>query len=98
MSWDTMYDRLERSRCACGKGVAIRHSYMKMDDWNRSEDGYYGEEIQCNDCSKKFHIEHDIKYYLCPSWKSDGISDMSYLIPNGMTLAHDVQQKISISI
>ncbi len=53
MSWDTVYDRLEKSSCACGKGSVLRHSYMRMDDWNRTDDGYYGEEIQCEYCSKR---------------------------------------------
>lgn len=93
MSWDTVYDRLEKSNCACGKGTIIRHSYMRMDDWGRSENGYYGEEIQCKYCSKKFHIEHYIRHFFCPSWKGDGISDTPFLVPNGMTLKHDVLPK-----
>lgn len=92
MSWEIMYDTLEQSRCACGKGI-VRHSYMSMDDWNRSESGYYGEEIQCNDCHEKYHIEHNITHHPCRPWKSDCISDILYLIPNGMTLKHDVSQK-----
>jgi len=93
MSWETMYDRLEQSRCACGKGVVIRHSYMKMDDWNRSESGYYGEKIQCDDCHENYHIEHNMTHYPCFPWKSDGVSDIPYLVPNGMTLKHDMLQK-----
>lgn len=93
MSWETIYDKLERSHCACGKGVVIRHNYMKMDDWNRNENGYYGEKIQCNDCNEKYHIEHNIIHYPCLPWKSDGVSNIPYLVPNGMTLEHDVSQK-----
>lgn len=63
MSWNTVYDRLEKSSCACGKGSVLRHSYMRMDDWNRTDDGYYGEEIQCDFCSKRYHIEHDIRHF-----------------------------------
>ncbi|MBU3228903.1 hypothetical protein [Clostridium algidicarnis] len=93
MSWDTMYDRLEQSQCACGNGVVTRRSYSKMDDWNRTKDGYYDEKIQCEDCNSKFHIEHYIKHFFCPPWKGDGISDTPYLVPNSKTLKHDVSQK-----
>ena len=93
MSWDTVYDRLEKSSCACGKGRVIRHSYMRMDDWNRTDDGYYGEEIQCEHCSKKYHIEHYIRHFFCPSWEGDGISDIPFLVPIGMSLKHDVSPK-----
>lgn len=60
MSWDTVYDRLEKSSCACGNGSVFRHSYMRMDDWNRTD---------------------------------DGISDIPFLVPIGMTLKHDVSSK-----
>lgn len=93
MSWNTVYDRLEKSSCACGKGSVLRHSYMRMDDWNRTDDGYYGEEIQCDFCSKRYHIEHDIRHFFCPSWEGDGISDTPFLVPSGMTLKHDVSPK-----
>lgn len=93
MSWDTVYDRLEKSSCACGKGSVLRHSYMRMDDWNRTDDGYYGEEILCEYCSKKFHIEHYIRHFFCPSWEGNGISDVPFLVPIGMTLKHDVSPK-----
>ncbi|MCM1089801.1 MAG: hypothetical protein NC092_10350 [Butyrivibrio sp.] len=93
MSWDTVYDRLEKSSCACGKGSVLRHSYMRMDDWNRTEDGYYGEGIQCEYCSKKYHIEHCIRHFFCPSWEGDGISDIPFLVPIGMSLKRDVSPK-----
>lgn len=93
MSWDTVYDRLEKSSCACGKGSVLRHSYMRMDDWNRIDDGYYGEEIRCEYCSKKYHIEHNIRHFLCPSWEGDGINDIPFLVPIGMTLKHDLSPK-----
>ena len=93
MSWDTVYDRLEKSSCACGKGSVLRHSYMRMDDWNRTDDGYYGEEIQCDYCSKKYHIEHYIRHFFGPSWEGDGISDIPFLVPIGMSLKHDVSPK-----
>lgn len=93
ISWDTVYDKLEQSPCACEKGVVIRHNCMRMDDWNQSEIYYYGEEIQCNDCGKKYHIEYYTRSYTCPSWVGDGIIETPYLIPNGMTLKHDISGK-----
>ena len=93
MSWDTVYDRLKKPSCACGKGIVIWHTYMEMNDWNQIRDDYYGEEIQCEHCGRKYHIEHDIKHFICPSWEGDGVRDTTYLIPNGMTLQHDIMPK-----
>jgi len=92
MSCGTIYDRLEQSHCACGEGVVIRHSYKRMGFRNRSENGYYGEEIQCNECRRKYHIEYNKIHNSCPLWEGDDINDIPYLIPNGMTLKHDVSQ------
>lgn len=96
MSWETMYDRLEISHCLCGKGTVTRQTYFEMDDFNRARDGYYDEKIQCTDCATKYHIEHHIRYYFCPPWKGDGIADTPYLVPNNMTLKHDVNEKIFV--
>ncbi len=85
MSWDIIeYD--EFSNCACGKGKVVRHMQQRDDDWNRSETRCLGEEIQCVDCAKKYHIEHHIRHYLCKPWKGDGISDRAFLVPNGISI------------
>lgn len=85
MSWDIIeYD--EFSNCACGKGKVVRHMQQRDDDWNRSETRCLGEEIQCVDCAKKYHIEHHIRHCLCMPWKGDGISDRAFLVPNGISI------------
>lgn len=93
MSWDTMYDDLEKSQCACGNGTVTRYHYSKMDDWNRTRSGYHDEKIQCINCASKYHIEHHVQHHFSLPWKGDGISDTTYLIPNGMTLKHDISEK-----
>ena len=85
MSYETMYDRIETATCACGNGTVTQHSYMEMDDWNRTRSGVYGQEIQCEECKSKYHIEHITKYFFQPKWKGDGTITNYYLVPNGKT-------------
>ena len=92
MSWER-FEHDVWARCACGKGKVIRHLYSKYDDWNRSEHGCISEEIQCDNCKKKFHIEHLIRRYWCPSWVSDGISDRIFLVPNGLKIPPIMSEK-----
>jgi len=93
MSWDTDWDRLEQSSCACGNGSVVRREYSESDDWNRSRGGYYGQKIQCDDCEKKYKIEGVTKYYNAPPWKSDGIIYTEYLVPLNMTLNLDIKEE-----
>lgn len=86
MSYERIQDKIESAVCACGKGKVIRHYYFDMNDWNQIRDGYYGEEIQCNECKKKYHIESISKSYTCPKWEGDGVVTTYYLVPNGKSL------------
>jgi len=85
MSWDR-FDYTETSNCACGKGKVTRHSYREDDDWNRTRYGTYGMDIECPECKSKYHIESITRHYFCPSWKGDGVSVRTYLVPNGFTI------------
>ena len=87
MSWDRI-EYQEAASCACGKGRVIRTAYQEDDDWNRFRSGSFGEEIECSDCSKKYHIEHLVRHFFQYSWDGDGISDTTYLVENGYTLKH----------
>ena len=92
MSWDR-FDYTEIAFCACGNGKIIRHAYTEYDDWNRSRDGITSEEIKCDNCSHKYHIEHHVRYYQCHSWDGDGIVDKTYLVPNGITIPNELSKK-----
>lgn len=92
MSWDR-WEYTEYATCACGKGQVVRKAYREDDDWNRSRSGIISEAIQCPKCEKEYHIEHYVKYTLSPKWEDDGIIDKTYLIPNKMTLSHNVRTK-----
>ena len=87
MSWDRI-EYQEAASCACGKGRVIRTAYQEDDDWNRFRSGSFGEEIECSDCSKKYHIEHLIRHFFQYKWDGDGISDTTYLVENGYSLNH----------
>lgn len=85
MSWEKI-NYVAQLKCPCGKGIIERKYYEKSDDWNRHESGIDSEVILCPNCSKKYHIEHIIKNYLCPKWVGDGIVDTTYCVPNGINL------------
>ena len=93
MSWERMYDRKEQAVCACGEGFVERNSYREGDDWNRFREGVENEEIRCDKCAEKYHIEHWIKRYNCMPWEGDGIIDTTYLVPNGKTLNVQTEPK-----
>lgn len=86
MSYERMREDLQQATCACGRGKVIRTYYYEMDDWNRTRDGYEGEEINCDACKTKYHIESTEQHYSCPKWKGDGIVTNFFLVPNGKTL------------
>lgn len=92
MSWDRI-EYMETAVCACGKGMIVRRAYIEDDDWNRSRSGIIEEEICCDDCKEKFHIEHYVKHYFCPPWKGNGIVDQTYLVPNDLTIPHALSEK-----
>ena len=92
MSWDRT-EYTETSICRCGKGTIVRLAYIEDDDWNRTRGGIISEEICCTECKEKFHIEHYIQHYFCPSWKGDGIIDRTYLVPNNFTIPSVLSEK-----
>lgn len=85
MSWDRV-EYKETAICACGKGKIVRQAYTEADDWNRMRDGIISEEIVCAECKEKFHIEHYIRHYFCPSWEGNDVIDKTYLVPNNLTI------------
>lgn len=93
MPYDRMYDRLEVAKCACGCGRVVRHSYKDMNDWNQCRYGCYGETIECVNCEAIYHVEHYIQHFIVPRWVGNGVSDTPYLVPNGLTLQHDVRKR-----
>lgn len=88
-----MYDRKEQAVCACGQGFVKRNSYQEGDDWNRFREGVENEEIRCDKCAEKYHIEHLVKRYNCMPWDGDGIIDTTYLVPNGKTFHIQIEPK-----
>jgi len=86
MSYERMREDIQQSKCACGNGLVVRTYYSEMDDWNRTRDGYEKEEIKCDACKAKYHIESTSKTYSCPRWKGSGIFTDYFLVPNGKTL------------
>lgn len=86
MSYERMYDRIERAVCACGMGEVIHHTYEDMNDWNQTRSGIYGEEILCPACKGKYHIEHITRTFPQPKWDGDGIVTTYYLVPIGKTV------------
>ena len=92
MSWDR-FEFTEVAQCACGKGYVVRVAYTEEDDWNRSRSGIINEKIACENCRTQYHIEHVIRHYSCPSWKGDGISDNTYLVPNSLTIPEQISEK-----
>lgn len=92
MSWDRS-EYKEISLCACGKGKIVRWAYIEGDDWNRTRSGIISEEICCNDCKEKFHIEHYTRHYFCLPWKDDGIIDRVYLVPNNLSIPSELSEK-----
>lgn len=89
MSYETMRDELQKAPCACGKGFVVRRYYFAMNDWNQTREGYTDQEIKCDICKAKYHIEETTKHYFCPPWKGDGNVTNFYLVPNGDTLHPD---------
>lgn len=67
MSWEIMNEWKEQSVCACGKGFVTRICYREGDDWNRFREGNSNWEIECEECSEKYHIEGE---YLVPKGKT----------------------------
>lgn len=92
MSWDRS-EYTETAVCACGNGIIVRKVYVEDDDWNRSRSGIISEEICCDNCKKKFHIEHYVKHYFCFPWDGDGIVDKTYLVPNNLTIPSVLSEK-----
>lgn len=95
MSWERFGDRLEKAICACGKGFVTRNVYTYGDDWGRYETGIEHEEIECNKCSSKYHIEHLTSFNAYERFRkrSDGVVDTTYLVPNGHTLKIQTEPK-----
>lgn len=93
MSYERVYDRIETAKCACGNGQVVRHSYMDMNDWNQERSGTYGDEIQCTECAKKYHIESYSHRINQPWWDGDGIVTNIFLVPNGKTLKYTLEPK-----
>ena len=92
MSWErTEYEEI--SKCACGKGTVVRHSYIEDDDWNRIQEGVISEEICCDTCRGNYHIEHYIHHYFCLPWKGNGIIDKAYLVPNNLSIPPEIHEK-----
>lgn len=85
MSWDR-FERDEYSSCACGRGKIIKHSWQADNDWNRSESGVSGYDIECSNCKNKYHIGYIERHRSCPSWIGDGTSREEYLVPDGLDL------------
>ncbi len=93
MGWETMYDKIEITSCACGNGKVERHNCKRGDDWNRRENYIYGEKILCDKCDAKYKIETVTKHHFCPSWKGDGIVVKQYLVPKNCTLNISAAEK-----
>ncbi len=92
MSWDRS-EYTEFSLCACGKGKVVRQAYIEDDDWIRTRSGIISEEICCNDCKEKFHIEHYTRHCFCLPWKGSGIIDRVYLVPNTLSIPSELSEK-----
>ena len=93
MSWERMYNRKGQAVCACGEGFVGRNSYQEGDDWDRFREGVENEEIRCDKCVEKYHIEHLVKRYNCMPWDGGGIIDTTYLVPNGKTINIQIEPK-----
>lgn len=92
MSWDRI-EYKEVAPCVCGKGAVIRLAYTEEDDWSRTRNGIISEEIACENCRSRYHIEHVERHYLCPKWEGDGICDRTYLVPNDLTIPDELREK-----
>ena len=88
MSYDRIRKELQTATCACGKGTVTRLYYYEMNDWNQTREGYTDEEIHCEDCRVKYHIDCNTTYFTQPKWKGDGQRTDYYLVPNGLTTHH----------
>ena len=93
MSWDKI-EYTEKAKCACGHGAVLRRMFREDDDWNRTRFGCISEEIECLDCSSKYHIEHHVRHYHCMPCDGDGISDRVFLVPNGIKIPEVKTEKI----
>ena len=92
MSWDRT-EHTEVATCACGNGKIVRQVCTACDDWNRVESAIISEKINCQDCIKKFHIEHYVRHINCPSWEGDGIIDKAFLVPNNLTIPQELSER-----
>ena len=92
MSWDRI-EYKEVAPCVCGKGAVIRLAYTEEDDWSRTRNGIISEEIACENCRSRYHVENVERHYLCPKWEGDGICDRTYLVPNGLTIPDELHEK-----
>lgn len=92
MSWDTV-EYIEEATCACSKGKVIRSIYESSNDWNQHRQGTNEERILCKYCNEKYHIEHYIRYYYCPTWIGDGVVDGTYLVQNGLCIPKPIGEK-----
>ncbi len=91
MGWEEMYIGKESAKCACGKGEVVRDRVYEGDDFYGRRDYSRNEKIICEECRKKYVIEHIVKHSCCPSWKGDGISDIAFLVPKGEPLKIQVE-------
>lgn len=92
MNWDRYtYDKY--SSWACGKGLVIQHCWQEDDDWNRSNSGYTGIDIDCTVCASKYHIQTVTRHYQCHSWEGNGVSKTFYLVPNGERIPSVISRK-----
>lgn len=91
MSWER-FDHKMSTVCACGKGKVIIHFYTESDDWNRSREGIISEEICCDNCKTKFHIEHYVKTNF-NSKEGYVTYKKIYLVPNGKTIHLNISPK-----
>lgn len=92
MSWDTV-EYIEEATCVCSNGKVIRRIYESSNDWNQHRQGTNEERILCKYCNEKYHIEHYVSYYSCPTWIGDGVDDNVYLVPNGMHIPKPISEK-----
>lgn len=85
MSWDKFKFRLI-AKCPCGHSLVERIVYEEENDFSQCRSGIISEQIICPICSTMYHIEHR-KSYCYKKWRvSDGIIDIAYCVPNGISI------------
>lgn len=93
MSWDKTYFK-EEAICACGRGKVVRNACLADDDWNRQEYSFSNEIIKCDDCAKKYHIQHKTESVWKPVWEGGGSIDRVYLVPINETIELQTSKEI----